>query len=84
MKTSYNFRVICPCPLQSHGVEGLESLMKDFKDYTPFKGRLGVPCIETLILQQVPGIQGRRLSDSLPYFKKLTDLQIKNCVCLKE
>jgi hypothetical protein len=69
---------------QRHGVEGLETLIREVHDYTPFKGRVGVPSIETLVLQHVPGLQGHLLSDSLCYFKQLTNLQLKHCVCLRE
>lgn len=69
---------------QNHGVQGLETLIRDIGDYTPFKGRVGVPSLETLVLQHVPGIQGHLLCDSLSYFKNLTDVQLKNCACLKE
>ncbi|XP_071153754.1 uncharacterized protein [Mytilus edulis] len=69
---------------KNHGVQGLETLIRDIGDYTPFKGRVGVPGLETLVLQHVPGIQGHLLSDSLSYFKNLTDVQLKNCACLKE
>lgn len=69
---------------KNHGVEGLETLIRQVHDYTPFKGRVGVPSIETLVLQHVPGLQGHLLSDSLCYFKQLTDVQLKHCVCLRE
>lgn len=69
---------------RNHGLEGLETLIRDVGDYIPFKGRCGVPSLESLVLQQMPGLQGHLLSSSLSYFRSITDVQIINCGCLKE